>query len=66
MSKQPTPLWTYAQISDLTGVSANTLRQWRMRGKLPTPDYDIGSWPAWNPGTITTWWEQRDQETADA
>lgn len=56
MTKQPTELWTYAQISDLSGISPNTLRVWRLRGKLPEPDYEIGQWPAWKPDTVKQWW----------
>lgn len=59
----PTPLWTYAQIADLTGISAATLRVWRLRGKLPAPDYEIGPWPAWKPTTIESWWGAKEPET---
>lgn len=61
--KEPVLLWTYAQISELTGMEQGTLRVWRTRGKLPTPDYVIGegegnrSDPAWKPETVRQWWE---------
>lgn len=59
-AKQPAELWTYAQIADLTGITAGTLRVWRARGKLPTPDYVVGEWPAWNEATVRDWWRTRE------
>ena len=37
---------TYADLSELTGVSENTLRQWNLRGKLP-PSTKLGSTRVW-------------------
>lgn len=54
---QPVELWTYARISEHTGIATGTLRAWRNRGKLPTPDYRIGEYPAWKPDTIRAWWD---------
>lgn len=52
---------TYQDISDLTGIPKGTLRQWRVRGKMPEPDYmptkNRSASPAWKRETIEAWWE---------
>lgn len=63
MAQEPVELWTYAQIGELTGKTAGTLRVWRKREKLPDPDYLVGEWPAWKPETIRAWWASSSVET---
>jgi hypothetical protein len=51
---------TYDDIEKLTGVRKATLMMWKVRGKLPEPDYTPNQrTPLWNPETITIWWEER-------
>lgn len=57
---KPVELWTYAQIGELTGITAGTLRVWRSRGKLPEPDFLVGEWPAWKEATVRDWWAKRE------
>lgn len=63
MTKSPRVLWAYAQIADHTGKSVGTLRVWRSRGHLPTPDFTVGTeaWPAWYPDTVRDWWKSRTE-----
>lgn len=61
------PYWNYGDISELTGVSIVTLRQWRARGKLPEPDYKPSpTLPLWTPATIESWWKGRGNGSATA
>ena len=56
--KEPEYLLGYEAISHLTGVSVKTLRAWKARGKMPTPDYVVltgNPVPAWNDSTIEAW-----------
>jgi hypothetical protein len=48
----PPTLWDYNMLSHVTGIPVNTLRQWKWRGKLPEPDLETASGPAWWAETI--------------
>ena len=55
-------LLTFDDVADLTGIKRNTLYQWRLRGKMPDPDAEIGSRvpkPLWNRETIEKWMSER-------
>lgn len=57
-------LWGYAELAAHTEVSATLLRQWKVRGRLPEPDYLLSGSPGWEPETIVSWWGARDDEGA--
>lgn len=62
MKNIPTELYGYDAIAELTGVQVKTLRAWKARGKLPTPDYIVltgNPVPAWRKETITAWNHER-------
>ena len=65
--EHPTTYFTYADISRETGIPASTLYVWRIRGKLPPPDYMPTDKAAlWEPGTILPWInEQKERASAD-
>lgn len=63
--RQPIELWSYAKISEHTGISTGTLRQWRNRDKMPAADYTVGEYLAWAPTTIRNWWEQVSGDQRD-
>ncbi|MFI6662490.1 helix-turn-helix transcriptional regulator [Streptomyces sp. NPDC050523] len=46
--------WTIADVAGFWGVSAQTIRAYRTRGRgeLPEPDKVFGRSPAWKPATI--------------
>jgi len=44
-----------AELAKLMGVRPGTIRQWKMRGKLPEPSEVIGGRPAWGRAIITGW-----------
>ncbi|WP_258039616.1 AlpA family transcriptional regulator [Streptomyces sp. SM1] len=46
--------WTIADVADHWGVSAQTIRSYRSRGRgeLPPADRMFGRSPAWRPATI--------------
>jgi hypothetical protein len=46
--------WTVADIADHWGVTAQTIRTYRSRGRgeLPEPDKVFGRSPVWKPATI--------------
>jgi len=43
------------QIADLCGVEADTVKKWRQRGVLPTPDAVISGVPLWWRTTAVLW-----------
>ncbi len=52
-------------ISALCHVRYQTVRMWRLRGKLPQPDYVVGMSPTWLRSTILRWMaEQAERSTA--
>ncbi len=54
---------TYADLSARLDVSVNTLRQWKLRGKLPPPDYAPHARVAlWKPSTIIAWEKNRGHD----
>jgi predicted DNA-binding transcriptional regulator AlpA len=48
-------VYTLKDIAESTGIAYNTLRQWKNRGRLPEPSYQIGQSPAWTGKTIEDW-----------
>lgn len=54
-------LWGYAEIAELTELSSTLLRQWKVRGRLPEPDYLLSGSPGWEPATIRSWWDGPDK-----
>ena len=57
-------LLTYEDIAELTGISLNTLYQWKARGKLPEPDL-LFRGPLWYPNTIKEWWSSHGRPALD-
>lgn len=45
------------ELADRCEVPYSTIRVWKMRGKLPTPDSFIGESPVWHEDTICNWWD---------
>ena len=41
-----------ADIAHLLGIKPQTVRAWRVRGKLPEPDCMLGDRPGWLPDNI--------------
>jgi transposase-like protein len=56
---------SYKDLARRWGVSTNTLRVWRHRGKLPEPDLVIGRSPGWNLETIERVETQDDPRNQD-
>ncbi|ASX98708.1 helix-turn-helix DNA binding domain protein [Arthrobacter phage Colucci] len=52
MPKKPVRLIGYSEIANLLKVEVKTVRAWKMRGNMPTPDYEVSHSPAWKPDTI--------------
>lgn len=50
---------SYAEIADLIGVSASTLRSYYSTNRMPRPDATIGTTPGWTETTIRSWMENR-------
>jgi hypothetical protein len=48
--------WTIADVAGYWGVSEQTIRSYRSRGRgeLPTADKMFGRSPVWKPGTIVS------------
>jgi hypothetical protein len=44
-----------ADIADIAGVRAATVKQWRRRGILPAPAATVASTPCWARAAVTTW-----------
>lgn len=53
---------TYADLSRLTGISQNTLRQWKKRGKLP-PSGKVGATTVWEDTPELRAWIERNEDT---
>lgn len=53
--RKPARPYGYAEIAAAIGVSAPTLRVWRNRGKMPSPDFQGGQSPLWLPTSIEPW-----------
>lgn len=51
----------YKGVSELSGFSINSLRQWKSEGKMPEPDAIVGGSPAWNERTIEKWMAKKAQ-----
>lgn len=49
------PVYTLKDLADKTGITYNTLRQWKLRGRLPAPTYTLGQSPAWSGKKIEDW-----------
>lgn len=56
MAKQQI-LWGYADVAGHCEISNAVARQWKVRGKLPEPDFVVSGSPAWWPATIQKWWD---------
>ena len=50
---------SYAEIADIIGVSASTLRSYYSTNRMPRPDATIGTTPGWTESTIQTWMQNR-------
>ncbi len=48
-------LWSYADISRMTGITVGALRKRLATGTMPVPDMRFGSSPVWKPETIIPW-----------
>jgi predicted DNA-binding transcriptional regulator AlpA len=62
---KPARLIDYDEIQERTGIPYNTLRVWKVRGKMPEPDYTVGQSPAWLPAHIEPWIEEHSRKKAD-
>jgi hypothetical protein len=49
------PVYTLKDLADKTGIRPGTLRQWKLRGRLPEPTFHIGQSPAWSGKPIEAW-----------
>lgn len=52
MPKKPVRLIGYAEIAAELNVEVKTVRAWKMRGNMPTPDFETSHSPGWRPSTI--------------
>ena len=50
-------LLTRRQVSEMTGLAMNTLKAYRLAGKMPEPDVMYERTPLWKERTITKWRE---------
>jgi len=50
---------TIAQVAEMTGLSAWTIRTYRVRGTLPKADGYLGVTPWWYRSTIEKWIAER-------
>jgi predicted DNA-binding transcriptional regulator AlpA len=55
VTAKPDPVYTLQDLSRLTGIRSGTLRQWKLRGRLPAPSYTLGQSPAWSGPAIEAW-----------
>jgi predicted DNA-binding transcriptional regulator AlpA len=54
------PLLTYRQMSEMTGLTINTLRSYKRYALLPSPDdVSVPDRPRWRASTIRHWMENR-------
>ncbi|MGG6382063.1 hypothetical protein [Paenarthrobacter sp. NEAU-H11] len=49
------PLLGYVEIAEATGQDVGLIRVWKNRGKLPSPDFQLGQSPGWLAETINPW-----------
>jgi len=55
-----TPLYSYRDIAELSGVSEGTLRNYCRRGYMPAPDVMLADRPRWREATIMDWqWKRK-------
>lgn len=59
MTDDAEPLLGYKEISELSGVGAATLRNYRRRGYMPEPDVMLADRPRWRSSTIEKWMRMR-------
>lgn len=53
---QPDQRWSGRDVARATGLTYDTVRSYRHRGRLPVPDgFTTGGRPWWRPDTITAW-----------
>lgn len=50
---------SYAELAEITGISASTLRSYYSSGRMPRPDATIGTTPGWTEKTIHEWMDNR-------
>ena len=44
-----------AEVAHRLGVQVDTVRTWRKRGVMPSPDWDLAGGPVWRWSTIRAW-----------
>ncbi|MCZ4066452.1 transcriptional regulator [Microbacterium sp. H37-C3] len=47
------------EVAERVGLSVNTVKSYRTKGMLPTPDATIGDVQGWLPASIDAWVESR-------
>lgn len=48
-------LLTQKDLAEAMGVRTGTIRQWRLRGKVPEPAERLGQYPAWTRAQVEEW-----------
>ncbi|MBY6537603.1 hypothetical protein HQ325_02855 [Rhodococcus sp. BP-349] len=48
-----------SEFADRVGVSVNTVKSYRSKGMLPTPDVTVGTTEGWFPATVDQWMLER-------
>ena len=62
---ETTDLLCYADIAELTGLTAATLRRYKREGYMPAPDdLPVPDRPRWHRSTIDQWLTQRPGQGA--
>lgn len=59
----PEELVDLKALAALAGITHNSARQAKWKGRLPEPDYVIGGHPAWRMRTVKRWLDKRNGVT---
>lgn len=59
MAPKTDPVYTLADLARLTGIRPGTLRQWKLRGKLPEPAQKFGQSALWSGPAVEAWLASR-------